>query len=394
MLLSIGMIIVVTLNLFWLKKAKNKDWEVESHKHSPSEFTVQLEGLPKGEEELSIKQAVESLDHRQSKSSLVNFALRKINTLNNPDIGIRTARMKSLSFKDEITEERFEVEKVSKAIKIKKLSKMIKKKKSVIKKRIKEVVKLKKLKHPKSDHKIDECIFRIITFSKELLELDRQIEKSKAKIKNDQFTGVAYVTFRTKQSKENFLNKYRTTFFSNFFCNISKFKYRNNSSIIVKPAPEPTDIIWQNLGARPYSMFLKRCGAIVVYSVMVLFTKFVVFILKGYQSRIKENENWKKNIHISTDYFWDHRLIFISLSISAITASVNLGLSSMMPLLVRVESHISKTSMNLSLVGKSIVVRKKNKFRIHLLIIVRFWLSVISFMLTKIIRISYLKILS
>ena len=197
-------------------------------------------------------------------------------------------------------------------------------------------------------HILSDIIDEKSDLEKELKEL---LEEAKTLTKNN-FSGVIFVTFNTIEEHEKFLEPYPKNLIMSIFINIKNLKYflcccfvdkekRKNfflkRNITVDEAPEPEDVIFENLQCSSCERFI-RTLFIYIFSLIVISICFVVILFLNY---FQTKRNKKKGNLPIVKYGLS---IAISLVISILNAIFLIILES----LTKSERQISMTNYYLS----------------------------------------------
>ena len=169
---------------------------------------------------------------------------------------------------------------------------------------------------------------------------------TKAKLKN--FCGCIFATFNTLKDKENFYNKYPHFYVELLFyylkkmkdhiccCFIVKKKNKARERIRVHLAPEPEDVIWENMEFTVFQRFYRIVFIYCLSISLILVTLLIVYYLNERQKDIE-----KKN--------WNELLKYIgSFTISIIISILNVILEIIMKTFTKMEKPKSMTSYYLS----------------------------------------------
>lgn len=201
--------------------------------------------------------------------------------------------------------------------------------------------------------KID-ILGKINEMQKEIIEKRNHLQEN--------FAGCLFVTFNTIQDKDNYLNKHNINYCS-FLVNClrgiqlyccgcclsknSKEELKIKKTIKIKPAPEPDDILWENLEATQRIQTLsiiKNSGL----SLLLIVLSFIIVcglnyfhdkIELNYKTKIQREQNNKKIFIIS---------YLISFSISIVISIVNYIIQVILEKLTKEEKPYTKTQMYLS----------------------------------------------
>ena len=169
---------------------------------------------------------------------------------------------------------------------------------------------------------------------------------TKAKLNN--FCGCVFATFNTLKDKEEFYNKYPHFYVELFFyylkkikyhiccCCIDKTKNKTSERIRVHLAPEPEDVIWENMEFTVFQRFYRIVFIYCLSISLILITLLIVYQLNEKQKDIEE-----KN--------WNELLKYIgSFAISIIISILNIILEIIMKTFTKMEKPKSMTSYYLS----------------------------------------------
>ena len=186
-------------------------------------------------------------------------------------------------------------------------------------------------------------------------ELNKLLEQSNF-ISENNFSNVAFISFSTISEQEKFLKKYSRNFFQKLiyffkliFLNIHNkcckrkknelFTYKEITEFIeVTPAPEPDDIIFENLDTTNISRFFLVLLTTLVSFLIIAISFIIVVLLTMAQEKIKNLSFGEKNF---SKYA-------VSLAMTGIISIVNIILEVILEILTKKEHHISLTNFNLS----------------------------------------------
>ena len=130
------------------------------------------------------------------------------------------------------------------------------------------------------------------------------LEETKTLTKKN-FSGVIFVTFNTIEEHENFLKTFPKNFIMTIFINIKNLKYflcccfinknkRKNfflkRNITVDAAPEPEDVIFENLQCSSCERFV-RTLFIYIFSLIIIAICFVVILFLNYFQTKRNKKN-------------------------------------------------------------------------------------------------------
>ena len=179
---------------------------------------------------------------------------------------------------------------------------------------------------------------------------DKNLNSLVTKAKLDNFCGCIFATFNTVKDKEEFYNNFPHFFIESLYyklknigyylccCFIDKKKRKRlaRERIRVYLAPEPEDVIWENM---EFSVFQRFYRIIIIYFLSFLLIGFafvVVYLLNNYQDSIEE-KNWS-----------DTTKLIASFSITIVISLLNKFLEFIMEIFTKMEKQKSMTNFYLS----------------------------------------------
>jgi hypothetical protein len=171
---------------------------------------------------------------------------------------------------------------------------------------------------------------------------------SKAKLNN--FCGCIFATFNTIKDKQEFYNNFPHFFIESVFYYIKNIKYyicccfideknrknRKKERIRVYLAPEPEDVIWENM---EFTLFQRFYRIIIIYSLsifLILIAFYLLYIL-NYYKEITDDKNWAQILKY-----------IVSFSITIIISILNFILKFIMKYFTKIEKQKSMTNYYLS----------------------------------------------
>ena len=185
----------------------------------------------------------------------------------------------------------------------------------------------------------------------ELEEYDNKLNLLVTKAKLNNFCGCIFATFNTVKDKRQFYNKYPHFFieFVLFYlknikyylccCLINKkkmSKYLNRQRMRVYLAPDPEDIIWENMEFTFFQRFYRMIGIYSLTILLILAAFQIVYSLNSLQEEIKD-EDWAEILKYTASF-----------SISIVISLLNIFLEFIMKFFTQIEKQKSKTNYYLS----------------------------------------------
>ena len=191
----------------------------------------------------------------------------------------------------------------------------------------------------------------------EKTELENKLKELLIQTENlneDNFAGIIFITFETMKEQEKFLDQFPKNFIMNLLisiknqkyflcgCFISKKKKKEfflKKNIKVEVAPEPEDVIFENL---QYSSFQRNLRIIFTYFLsFVIIAICLAIILSLNQVQIKKIKNSNSNITLIK--------YGLSLLITVVVSTVNLIFQICLDYITKIEKQLSMTDLYLSL---------------------------------------------
>jgi len=191
--------------------------------------------------------------------------------------------------------------------------------------------------------------------------LKPKLEMAVAKLKNindiysasEMATGKAIASFKTKLQRDRFLDKFHSNFLNTYVIPSTGFMYYD-SKMRVFEAPEPSDILWSNLGQGFWSVIVTRLLTYLGSLVILLLAFILITAIKIAQKEILETHASQFN-DISGQI--PVVVTLISLGTSLVISAVNILIKIIMRYFVRLEMHYSRTDFDDSLSKKLIRVQ-------------------------------------
>ena len=181
-------------------------------------------------------------------------------------------------------------------------------------------------------------------------EIDKLIEESKQNTL-EYFGGAAFVTFESIKEQELYLKNVPNNSIEYFFRFLRKMTYylcpccaNKNSLYYLKrnvqfePAPEPEDILFENLEVKTFSRTMRTIIIHIISIIIICFSLGIIFALNKLQEKVdKKNEN----NHLIYLYL-------ISFLISVIVDGIDFSLEEILKCLTKKERQFSMTDYYLS----------------------------------------------
>lgn len=183
-------------------------------------------------------------------------------------------------------------------------------------------------------------------------QLNDLLEASKY-IKPKNFANVAFISFNTISEQEKFLSNYSQNWFQTlilllkyfkfYFCfcclsKESKKKWENERGEAVFSAPEPDDIIFENLETTKFGRMIRTFTTTLISLMIIAISFIIVVLLTLAQERIDKLSFGAKNF---SKYA-------VSLGMTGAISIVNIIFQSILECLTKLERHMSVTDHNLS----------------------------------------------
>jgi hypothetical protein len=236
------MILITASNFVAIKKAKKFDRIIDVLEDSPSDYSLLLTKIPSTDTELDIKKYISDIqkDDKKVKVSGVRAFTNFLSRLGDVD--------SSDEEEEDTNTTSFQVQKVSKVFRLENISKVLDKILKLRQKRAKKRVQVMEEMGQGNVKEAHKCM-------RSVLELKRQIKTQKekyAKLKSELHTkkystGSCFVSFKFKGDRDQFIDKFESTFLNTYVFPTQGFQYKGKGCNVYE-ADEPTDILWENLG--------------------------------------------------------------------------------------------------------------------------------------------------
>ena len=197
---------------------------------------------------------------------------------------------------------------------------------------------------------------KLCDIESEIVKLENEMNKLFDQSKNltkENFTGVIFVTFNTKEDKEKFLSPYPESFvmfllisilnLRYYFCGCfihksKKKRFLFKKNMTAEAAPEPEEVQFENLEISSYERF---CRALFIYFISFGIIA-ISFILISRLNLIQKNIKSKnKNHNLLIKYG-------VSLVITFVISIINIIFQIFLEFLTKLEKHITMTNHYLS----------------------------------------------
>ena len=177
--------------------------------------------------------------------------------------------------------------------------------------------------------------------------------KSSKNITKENFANVAFISFDKIDEQERFLKKYSQNFFTSIFSVIKNFKYyfcicllskeskkkfKKENKELCSLAPEPDDIIFENLDITNIKRILFLFATTLISFIIITISFIIVVILTFAQKKIDNIQFGSKTI----------TKLIISLSMTGVISLVNIIFQGILENLTKLERHMSMTNHILS----------------------------------------------
>lgn len=171
-------------------------------------------------------------------------------------------------------------------------------------------------------------------------------------------TGVAFVALHSQAQVKAVLRAWKANIFSRFLyslCPSSSPRVFNGRVLNIKRAPEPTDIIWENLRFSRVDRLIRQVATLVILAAILVCSCFILIGLANWQRDLRDsNENSAK-------------VSFSSIPAAAIILLVNILLDLAIRLMSYLECHHTYTEQTLSTARKLTIVLSLNTLLFPLL---------------------------
>ena len=196
-------------------------------------------------------------------------------------------------------------------------------------------------------------ISEILNAKKKLEDKLKSILKDTENLTRENFSGVVFTIFNSMKEKDKFIQTHKKNFIMKLINSLSNLKYYicpcciNHSklkeyflkhNISVEEAPEPEDIIFENLEFSRYQRLSRVLFAYFISFILIAICFFIILYLNNIQ--IKQSQTEEGNSILNR--------YGVSISISLIIALINSIFQNLLVFLTKIEKQISMTNYFLS----------------------------------------------
>ena len=174
-------------------------------------------------------------------------------------------------------------------------------------------------------------------------------------------TGVAFIAFETEAMAKRVLGRFKSSFVNRYLfghCFYGTFRLFKNRVMNVKKAPDPTDIIWENLQFSRSNRLFRQFLTLFVLAVILVISYFLLYGLAKWQKELSDERN-RAGDSRGIDY--------TSIPAAAIILIINILLDLAIRGLSYFEHHHTYTEQTLSTARKLTVVLSLNTLLFPLL---------------------------
>lgn len=190
---------------------------------------------------------------------------------------------------------------------------------------------------------------------------------------------VAFVMFYKQSDNKQIIDYWKESSFETLsrctlFC-LHNFMYSNRvyrgNLLRIEQAPEPSDIIWENLSVKWTVKLAKRLQTAVVTTILICMSFTLVVLIKDYEYRKYHNFKNSGNEHISNSE--NLQIKFISFMLSFTIQVLNIIIGIAVRIFSSYEKHNTWTAYNVSVFHKLVISTTLNT------ILVLFWVNSYAF---------------
>ena len=196
-------------------------------------------------------------------------------------------------------------------------------------------------------------------YMKKTLDINKTISKMKWKLEtlktklhqNKYSSGMAFVSFKYKSDRDDFISKYQSTLLNTYLFPTDGFMYKG-VPVDVYEAPEPTDVLWRNLGYPTPKVVWRRVINYIASFVLIFISYLIVGTLKVRQKQSKQRVY--ESVELGENRFSRDNVV-VDLFTAGVTLTIvviNLILNVTMKFLSGLELHRSRTKFHLSYIQK------------------------------------------
>ncbi|CAG9334203.1 unnamed protein product [Blepharisma stoltei] len=191
-------------------------------------------------------------------------------------------------------------------------------------------------------------------------ELDRRIknyeEKTEERYHQTQF---AFVTFTRQENSKEFLQFWPNGFWSNFSNFLSSICMNTNNVLFngrflkIEKAPEPSDIIWENLNATACQKHTKRAVTFILTTFLLAGSFLLVFLTKKAQrDQYSSYEDKSEDKRTYSELF---QVRFFSFGLSVCIVLINRAIAIIVRIFTADEKHYTWSTYNKSVTNKLVL---------------------------------------
>lgn len=301
------------MRIVFFREARMKESQLDAQISTPGDYTIMITGMPRDVTEKEVRKHFENypLDGRLAQVYRVNFAYY---------IGdfIEIAREKNEA--------------------------------------LKKIFKEKRKDAPRLTH-IQALEVKVKNFDEKMRVLKRKYMHLKHR-KTELFTGTCFVTFNIMKDKADMYNKWKINFLGRAslkYCKCLQRCYTTENerfrgkSVIVKEPPEPSDILWENLGT-PFGTLVKTRLVTILLTILILIASFFTILGLKYAQRalVKKTKGFVRTL--------------LSLTITLVLLGVDIILGIVLRSISSYEKYSTLTGYNSGVARRVATVRESNLF--------------------------------
>jgi hypothetical protein len=314
--------VLLGLRIVFYRNSKKKDCLIDEKNTTPVDYTVMISGIPKDTNEDEIIKNFADYDLGDNKKPQI----QKCNMAYFIGDYVKHVKLK-MKLEKEIY---IENQKVNKKLKLS----------------------LRKTKLPQLKKKLEKV-------EKELKEIGLTLKGKKGvKEKAKLFTGICFLTFKTQLDATEVLDKWKVSFFAVIAMNYINFlkncftgtKERIKGKVVrVAEPPEPSDIIWENLGTPLKAKFKRRVLASFLSFFLLAVSFGCILALKLWKNRLSKEQNEEEGSSTKG--------LILSFVITGFISLINLLLKFVMRQISVQEKYTTVTGFHTGFLWKLVTVR-------------------------------------